>query len=157
MKAEIIEDANVLIPNKEHENFTEGKEVLKRGTIINGEAKLIKGKRRGENFTYRLFLTNNKQLIYLKKIKPMEVTEVTLGADSSQTPTVVKVPEGKKLFTKNVIIGTLIGAGVGFGFSKYKKFDKKKMAIATVVGAVVGFGVAKYMEKRKLVTIKTSK
>ena len=87
----------------------------------------------------------------------MEVTEVTLGADSSQTPTVVKVPEGKKLFTKNVIIGTLIGAGAGFGLSKYKKFDKKKMAIATVVGAVVGFGVAKYMEKRKLVTIKTSK
>lgn len=157
MKVEIIEDANVLIPNKEHENFTEGKEVLKRGTIINGEAKLIKGKRRGENFTYRLFLTNNKQLIYLKKIKPMEVTEVTLGADSSQSPTVVKVPEEKKLFTKNVIIGTLIGAGAGFGISKYKKFDKKKMAIATVIGAVVGFGVAKYMEKRKLVTIKTSK
>ena len=49
MKVEIIEDANVLIPNKEHENFTEGKEVLKRGTIINGEAKLIKGKRREAN------------------------------------------------------------------------------------------------------------
>ncbi len=157
MRVEIIEDANVLIPNKEHENFPESKEVIKRGDIVDGEAKLIKGKRRGENFTYRLFLTNNKQLIYLKKIKPMEVTEVTLGADESQSPTVVKVPEGKKLFTKNVIIGTLIGAGAGFGISKYKKFDKKKMAIATVIGAVVGFGVAKYMEKRKLVTIKTSK
>lgn len=157
MKVEIIEDANVLIPNKEHENFTESKEVLKRGIVIDGEAKLIKGKRRGENFTYRLFLTSNKQLIYLKKIKPMEVTEVTLGADSSRTPTVVKVPEGKKLFSKNVIIGTLIGATAGFGFSKYKKYDKKKMAIVTVVGAVVGFGVAKYMEKRKLVTVKVSK
>ena len=87
----------------------------------------------------------------------MEVTEVTLGADSSKTPTVVTVPEGKKLFSKNVIIGTLIGATAGFGFSKYKKYDTKKMAIATVIGAVVGFGVSKYMEKRKLVTIKASK
>lgn len=157
MEARIIEDANVLIPNKEHENFTEGKEVLKKGTIVNGEEKLIKGKRRGENFTYRLFLTNNKQLIYLKKTKPMDVTEVTLGADSSQTPTVVKVPEGKKLFSKHVIVSALIGAGLGFGFSKYKKYDKKKIAIATVIGAVVGFGISKYMEHAKLVTVKTSK
>jgi hypothetical protein len=157
MKAEIIEDASILVPNKEHENFTESKDILRKGTVVNGEEKLIKGKRRGEAFTYRLFLTDNQQLIYLKKIKPMEVTEVTLGADSSQTPTVVKVPDGKKLFTKNVIIGTLIGAAAGFGFSKYKKYDKKKMAIATVVGAAIGFGVAKVYEKRKMVTIKTSK
>ena len=87
----------------------------------------------------------------------MEVTEVTLGADAAQSPTVVKVPEGKKLFTKNVIIGTVAGAGAGFAFAKYKKVDKKKTMIYTAVGAVVGFAVAKFYEKRKAVVVKPSK
>ncbi len=157
MRAILTQDANILIPNQEHLNFTESGDVLPKGTIVFGEEKLVEGKRRGEKFTFRLFLTNNKQLIYLKNIKPMEVTEVTLGADSSKTPTVVTVPEGKKLFTKNVIIYTLIGAGAGFGFSKYKKHDNKKMAMFTVGGAVVGFAIAKWLEKRKAVTVKPSK
>jgi hypothetical protein len=156
MKVEVIKDAEVLIPNKEHQNFTTSSEVIKSGTILEGEPKLIKGKRRGEDFTYKLFGTTNNKLIYLNKTK-MNVTEVTLGADAQPSATVIAVPEGKKLFTKNVYISTLIGAGVGFGYSKYKKMDNKKTVMYAVVGAVVGFAVAKYMEKRKAVTVKPSK
>ena len=67
MTAEVIEDAPVLVPNKEHANFTRTEIVIPAGTKIEGEVKIIKGKRRGEPFTYRLFCTNDNQYIYLKK------------------------------------------------------------------------------------------
>jgi len=66
MRAILTQDANILIPNQEHLNFTESGDVLPKGTIVFGEEKLVEGKRRGEKFTFRLFLTNNKQLIYLQ-------------------------------------------------------------------------------------------
>jgi hypothetical protein len=163
MEVEVIQDAPILIPNKEHQNFTESSNVIKKGTTLLGDEILIKGKRRGEGFTYKLFKTNNNQLIYLKKIKPMQVTEVTLSASGDAatsnvtTPTVISVPSGKKLLTKNVIIGTIIGAGVGYGFSKYKKLDKKTTMMYSVVGAIVGFGISKYVEKRKSIVVKPSK
>jgi hypothetical protein len=163
MEVEVIEDARILIPNIEHQNFTESGNVISKGTILLGDVTLIKGKRRGEGFTYKLFKTKNNQLIYLKKIKPMQVTEVTLGADSKTatntvtTPTLISVPSGKKLLTKNVIMGTLIGAGAGFGWSKYKKLDKKSTMTYAVIGAIIGFGVSKYVEKRKAIVVKASK
>jgi hypothetical protein len=163
MEVEVIEDAPILIPNNKHQNFTESSNVIKKGTILLGDEAQIKGKRRGEGFTYKLFKTKNNQLIYLKKIKPMQVTEVTLGAGGENatspvtTPTVISVPSGKKLFTKNVIIGTVIGAGAGFGWSKYKKLDKKATMMYSVVGAIIGFGVSKYVEKRKAIVVKPSK
>jgi hypothetical protein len=158
MKAEVIENANVLTPNTEHKNFTETSEIIKKGTILVGEPKTIKGRRRGEDFNYRLFvIKENNKIIYLKKIKPMQVTEVTLGADAQPSPTLVKVPEGKKLLSQSVIMYTVAGAGLGFGWSKYKKFDNKKTTTYSVIGAVVGFAIGKYMEKRKAITVKPSK
>ena len=158
MKVEVIEDANILIPNKEHKNFTETSEIIKKGSILDGLPRMIKGKRRGEDFTYKLFVTEkDNKIIHLKKIKPMSVTEVTLGADAQPSPTVVTVPEGKKLITTNVLIYTLVGAGAGYGWSKYKNLDNKKTTMFAVVGAVVGFAVGKYMEKRKAVVVKPSK
>ena len=42
----IIEDAAVLIPNKEHINFTEGKETIKKGTQVSGTVQKVAGLRR---------------------------------------------------------------------------------------------------------------
>lgn len=157
MQIEVTEDAYVLIPNKEHQNFTQTEKLIGKGTILNGEPKTISGKRRGEPFQYKLFLTNNKEYIHLKKTKPMTTTEVTLGADASQTPTVVSVPTGKKLLTPMVIGGTLIGAGAGYYFAKSRNFDAKKRNMAIVGGAVLGFFGAKYFEKRRGIVVKPSK
>ncbi len=161
MKVTVTEDTRVLIPNEEHKNFTDSREVIKSGATLDGEEKLIKGKRRGEDFIYKLFSfkdsTDNKyKLIYIKKTKPMETTEVTLGVDASET--VVKIPSAKDLFTKKVVGITLIGAAAGFGIAKYRKVeDKKKLFMYTVGGAVVGFAIGKYMEKRKAISIKPAK
>ncbi len=157
MQIELIEDANVLIPNEEHKNFTRTEKIIAKGTILDGEPKSVNGQRRGEPFQYKLFLTNDKEFIYLKKTKPMRTTEVTLGADATQTPTIVSVPTGKKLLTPIVIGGTLIGAGAGYYFAKKKNFDSKKRNMAIVGGAVLGFFGAKYFEKRKGIVVKPSK
>jgi hypothetical protein len=163
MKVTVTEDTRVLIPNQEHKNFTDSREVVKKDTILDGDEKLIQGKRRGEDFVYRLFsfkdsADNKYKLIYIKKTKPMETTEVTLGADSAVSDTIVKIPSAKALFTKNVVLGTLIGAGAGFGVAKYRKVEeKKKLIMYTIGGAVVGFAIAKYMEKRKAISVKAAK
>jgi hypothetical protein len=158
MEVKVIQDAYVLTPNKEHENFTETEELIHAGTILNGEPRQIKGKRRGADFTYKLFKTKQNKFIHLNKIQPMRTTEVLLGADSKQTPTIVDIPATKKMFTKNVIIGTLLGAGVGYYYSaKMKKMENKKVIMYSVGGAIAGFLSAKWFEKRKGIVVKPSK
>jgi hypothetical protein len=157
MQIEVIEDAYILTPNKEHKNFTRTEKLIEKGTILDGEPKTILGQRRGEEFQYKMFLTNDKELIHLNKTKPMRTTEVTLGADATQSPTVVNVPAGKKLLTPMVIGGTLIGAGAGYYYANSKNFDSKKRNMFIVGGAVLGFFGAKYFEKTKGISVKPSK
>ena len=157
MQFTVIEDAQVLKPNQDHKNFTATGQILKKDTIVNGETKFIEGLRRGEPFKYRLFLTNNKQFIHLNKIKPMTNTEVTLGADAKQTPTVVNIPATKKLLNKSTVIGGAVGGIVGFSYAKHKKLDKKKTIIYSAVGIVAGYLIGKYIENRKAIVIKPAK
>lgn len=132
MVTTVIADAKVLIPNHEHQNFTEGKETINAGTEITGSKKVIAGLRRGEPFEYRLFLTSDNKLIYLNKIKNME-QETESGIDS----TVVNLKQN--LLAKPVILGAIGGAIIGFGIAKYKKHDMKKALKYTIVGAIAGF------------------
>ncbi len=156
MKALVTEDTKVLIPNAEHKNFTAGSEIIEAETIIEGQPRNILGLRKGEPFTYRLFYTNDNKIIYIKKIKPMEKTEVVLGADATQTATVVSLPNQSNL-GKRPIIGAAVGAVAAFAWAKYKKHDHKKAALYAVVGAVVGFVAGKYLQSHNPITAKASK
>lgn len=152
MEVKTIKDSPILIPNKEHKNFTRTNEIIPNGTIINGEPKSIQGKRRGEDFTYKLFLTDKKQLIHLKNTNAMNTTEIKLGADGDK---VVTIPTEKTLFTKNAKIYALIGAGLFFTYSKFvKKNENKRVAMCTSIGAVLGFALGTYVDKNKSVTVK---
>lgn len=163
MKAVVIEDAPILIPNKEHSNFTQSNRIIKKDTIVEGNELLINGKRRGEDFTYKLFRTNNNNLIHLKKTKPMNVTEVTLGANgertapsSSPSPTVVKMPPTTNLLTTTTIIGGIIGGVAGMMYAKKKGFESSKRTLYIGGGALVGYLVSRYMERNKII-VKPSK
>jgi hypothetical protein len=81
MQVQTIENANILKPNPDHKNFVETGEVIPKGTLLEGNEKYISGLRRGEAFTYKLFITKDKKIIYFNKIQPMANVEVTLGAD----------------------------------------------------------------------------
>ena len=57
MLVEIIEDAPILLPNKEHKNFTKSESILPKGTLVEGDFKNVSGLRRGNPFNYRVFTT----------------------------------------------------------------------------------------------------
>ncbi len=138
MQVQTLVDTKVLIPNVDHQNFTEGKEVIPAHTVIEGTPKVIAGLRRGEPFQYKLFLTNDKKLIYIKNLRNMDATEVTLGADGNTSPTVVNLKQ--TVLAKPAIMGAGIGALVGFGYAKYKKHDSgKKIMISVLLGALAGY------------------
>ena len=148
----VISDCKILKPNKEHRNFTETKEEFKTGDELTGRFADIDGKRRGEPFKYRLFITKDKKIIYQNNVEPMKTTEVMLGADSAQTPTVINLTKAEA-FSKHKTSGLLIGAAAGFAFSKYyKKHAWKKVAMWTVIGAGLGYASAFYMQKSITVT-----
>ena len=156
MKVFTTKDAAVLIPNNEHKNFTENGEVIPRGTYLVGVKRNVDGMRRGKPFVYKLFITEDEKIIYLNTIEPMETTEVTLGADSSQSATRVNfVPA--ETFNKFRSTGIVIGGIAGFAWAKYKKHDMKKMAMYIGVGAVLGYAAAYVIDTRRKATVKPSK
>ena len=87
----------------------------------------------------------------------MGTTEVTLGADSAQTPTQVNLRPAERA-DRNKFIGVVVGGLAGFAWAKYKKHDMKKSAMYIGAGAVLGFAVGYMLDSRRdKVTIKPSK
>lgn len=156
MKGLLIKDAPVLIPNKEHKNFTENGVVLQKGNVIKGQPRTVEGLRRGKPFTYKLFFTDNNQIIYLNTIKPMEMTEVTLGADSGQTATKVNLIPAEA-YSKIKMQGLIVGGIAGFAWAKWKKHDMKKAAMFIGIGAVAGYVAGMLIDRRNKVIVKPSK
>lgn len=154
MQVFTTEDARVLVPNKEHQNFTSTDVVIPSGTTLEGEIKIIDGKRRGEPFKYKVFQTKDNQIIYLNKTKPMATTQVYLGADAQQTPTIVDVPQPKLLSTTN-IVGAIAGYVVGNWYSK--KYGKGNPRYYGLAGAVAGVIVARYIAKKGTIKFVKSK
>lgn len=155
MKVVTCSDVPVLIPNEQHKNFTESDVIIPKGTTLTGEFKAIKGLRKSEPFTYRLFYTNKDQIIYTKNIKPvtMERTEVTLSAEGQEKPSaIINIP--KNYFDKNAMYGAILGAAAGFGFAHYKQKSVKQKLLFTCLGAVAGIVAVKVIVKAKAITVK---
>jgi hypothetical protein len=147
-------DAAILVPNKEHKNFTDTGKVIPKNTKIIGNPTIIKGLRRGQPFDYKLFITDKNEFIYLKTIQTMNATEVLLGADASTTPTVVKMPNDSNLGMRPVV-GTILGGILGYYYAKKK--NPSKVMMFTVVGGVAGFAAGKYLQGTGVVLFKKSK
>ena len=154
IKVKTISDASILVPNKEHKNFTDTGKVILKDTEILGNPTVIQGLRRGQPFEYKLFVTDKNEFIYLKTIKPMKSTQVYLGADASTTPTVVKMPNDSNLGMRPVI-GTILGGVLGYYYAKKK--NPSKIMMFTVIGGVSGFAAGKYLQGNGLVMFKKSK
>lgn len=179
MKVTLIDDATILIPNKEHKNFTETGSAFQKGSELEGEVVSIQGKRRGEDFTYRLFKTNDNKLIFLNKTDmknrivklnfdgvPTETVklnfdgvpteEIKISFDGVK-PIIIDEDPNKSVFAKYSSTGVLLGSAVGFGIAKYKKMEVKKIVIFTVVGAIAGYFIGKQVDKRVPIVVKQSK
>ncbi len=152
----VIKDTFYLIPNKEHKNFTQSTEKVNKDQILTGKLLNVSGLRRGKPFDYRLFLTNDKKYIYQNCVEPMKTTEITLGADSAQTPTVIDLRQNET-FSRNKVIGIVAGATAGFAYSKYKKHQWKKVFMYSALGAALGYGAAYLFDRNKSIEVTPSK
>ena len=151
MKGILQEDVKVLIPNAEHKNFTEGSEVITKGTEVEGNITNVQGLRRGQPFTYRLFTTNKNQIIYLKPIK-MENTEVTLGLDAQPSARKVDfIPA--EMYSKLKLIGLGAGGFAGYYYGHKKGAAGKKLAMYIGIGAIAGYVTAMVIDNHKKATI----
>lgn len=156
MEAVVQQNAKVLVPNKEHKNFTETSEELPIGTIVEGEYKSIKGLRRGKPFSYRVFITDKGQIIYSNKIKEMEATEVTLGADSSQSSTTVDLIPAETYKTSRLLFSAA-GAIGGYAYSKKRGCTGTTCTKYAVIGGILGYAAVYLFDKTKSVQITESK
>jgi hypothetical protein len=156
MQVSTIADANILKPNNDHKNFVETGEVIPSGTMLEGNEKYISGLRRGEAFTYKLFITNDKKIIYLNKIKPMANVEVTLGADGQVTPTKVDLINAESFSILNAV-GVVIGGISGYMYSKNKNLNSSKLAMYTLLGVGLGYAVSRLIKSNNKVILEKSK
>lgn len=154
MKAVVIEETKILTPNKEHKNFTETDKTIPKGEVIEGEVKMIEGLRRGEPFTYRVFVTTDNNVVYLDKIK-LEMEE-TYNADSGVTPTVVNLTPAE-MFSKLKFWGLLAGSAVGYYYAKKKGYDTKKTIMTMTLAGSVGLLSGYIFDKSRDVVITKSK
>jgi hypothetical protein len=144
MQVLTIKDSPILKPNKDHKNFVETGEIIPIGTPLEGNERYISGLRRGEAFTYKVFITKDNQIIYLNNIKPMSNVEVSLGVDG--LPSTNKESKSLKLTNINYV-GIAIGGLSGYIYAKSKKCTTTNMIIYSVVGASIGFGLTKIIKK----------
>jgi hypothetical protein len=84
----------------------------------------------------------------------MKSTEVLLGADASNTATVVKIPNDSNLGMYPVL-GTILGGVLGYYYAKKK--NPSKVMMFTVIGGVAGFAGGKYLQGTGIVLFKKSK
>ncbi len=150
MKVEVIRDADVLIPNPSHKNLTSSGQKIEANTILEGNAKKIKGLRKGKPFDYRVFITNKGIMTYLNNVKPIGKmrTEVTLGADAQPSETIIDVTSVDSK-SNNKYIGAILGALTVYSYSKYKKIDNSKIIPYAIAGSVVGFAIGYYFDGGK--------
>lgn len=157
MKVRVNEDAIVLIPNKAHQNFVATGKIIEEGNIIEGNYRKINGLRKGKPFTYSLFVTKDKEIIYQKSVTPMqETTEVKLGADAQTSPTTVNMVPAEN-FSKAKMTGLVVGGLAGFAWAKYKKHDMKKAALYIGIGAVLGYVGGVVFDRNRKVKVQPSK
>jgi hypothetical protein len=152
-----IDTAPILIPNLEHKNFTEGSFVIPKGVKLSGDFKVINGLRRGKPFDYRVFVTDKEEIIYTKYIKPMENTEVTLGADAQVQATKVDIIPAENSRTMKNVIGSATGGVLGYAIAKKQGLNSTKTLLYAGVGAIAGFLIVKQLTKKQGIIVKSSK
>lgn len=155
-RVKVVKTSKVLLPNSEHQNFTETKELIEEGDTLNGTYKSIKGLRRGKPFSYRVFVDENGNIIYSNNVKTMKETEVYLGADAGPTPTTIDMIPAETFKTSR-IVGLLAGGVGAYIYCKKKGYTRKKLITHAVIGGLLGYGAVYLFDKSRDIEITPSK
>jgi len=136
-------DTKVLVPNKEHKNFTSTEETIPEGTYLYGEEKRVQGLRRGQPFVYRLFFTDENEIIYLDDVDKVEAMS---NADSQVMPRNVDLATGNTTISLNDKKLLFLLAGGTIGYFVGKKISSNNTR-NIVVGSLAGFLIGKMLDK----------
>ena len=150
----IIQNCNFLIPNKEHQNFTESDLAARVGDTIRGEFKNVNGLRKGKPFEYRLFFTNDGKILYANCIRAENISsEIISNVDNLQAPLSVNIKPSEQF----KYVAALVGGIAGYLYGKKQNADKNKLITYIAVGSVGAYGIYYLIEKNKSTTNKPSK
>jgi hypothetical protein len=154
MIALIEKNADILIPNTAHQNFTKTDRFIPSGKKVKGKLIRIQGKRKGEDFTYRLFQTEKGELIFETNIKPMK-TEVTLGANGlkAATPLKTEIKMPNKAIQNAHLIGAVAGTIGGFMVAKKMKKTGRTTFYYAIGGAIAGYVVGRIIAGKPIIDI----
>jgi hypothetical protein len=155
MEVTVLENAETLIPNPKHKSFSGSNIVIPKGTKLKGEVLVVDGKRKGQDFKYRLFKTNDNKYLYLDKINIKDMKEVKSNAYGDMGKPIIVNTSAGKFFGKVPIGVALIGAGVGYGYCKYKKIDSKNTWKYVVGGALIGYITGRVLQDGKIISVTT--
>lgn len=153
----LIEDAPILTPNVSHQNFTETADYLEAGTEVNGDWKEINGLRRGKPFTYKVFITDNDEVIYSKYVKPMMTREITMGADSQVSATKIEMAGSERKTNIIRAVSSATGAVIGYAYAKKRGLSKNRTLLFAGVGALAGFIISRQFTKGTGIVVQKSK
>jgi hypothetical protein len=150
MRVKVKEDAIIYVPNSEHKNFTETDKVIEAGSVIEGAPQIIKGKRRGADFDYRMFVTTQGMYIHQNKVE--RIKEDTIipssnadGNTGAEEAVLIQYKE-KHMF----IYGAMAGALLGVAYSKIFKKDLKHSVILGALAGALGTQIQIMSDKRVL-------
>lgn len=157
-KTTTLGNAPILLPNREHKNFTDSGEFIPAGTEIVGDNKVVEGLRRGKPFDYKVFITKDGEIIYSKYVKPM-ATEVTMGADSQVSATKVGMIPSERKTTTRKVVGAVVGGVVGYAISKRGGVQRTFMQQLLFIGggALAGYMVGNYFNKKTGIVVEKAK
>lgn len=148
MIVEVTEIAPILLPNDSHKNFIETEKIIPAGTTLDGNYLNVVGKRKGKDFTYRLFKDKDGILIYENKTKPMEIN---LNANGEADTRVISLPSVKNDILTHSLI-SVAGGVIAFAVAKKMGKTNKQAFIAGGITAVLGYAIASYMNKTQTIT-----
>jgi hypothetical protein len=142
------ENTPILLPNDSHKNFIETEKIIPSGTTLDGDYFNVVGKRKGKEFTYRLFKDKDGILIYENKTKPMEIN---LNANGEADTRVITLPSVKN---DNLTHSLISVTGGLIAFAIAKKMGKTNKTAFMIGGstAILGYLVANYMNKNQEIT-----
>jgi len=157
IQAIVIQNCNYLIPNKEHQNFTESNMPVSVGSTIKGEFRNVNGLRKGKPFEYRLFFTKDGKILYANCIRAENVpSEIISNADDLGTPTKINfVPAESFKFSAHLIA---LGGGIaGYLYGKSNNANTNNLIKFIAVGSVGAYGIYWITQKNKSTIIEPSK
>jgi len=149
MNVVVLENSPVLINNDKHKNFVETSIFIKKGTKLDGDFYNVVGKRKGKDFTYRLFRAKDGFLLYANTVQEMKNK-----FEGDINTRVIDLPNNQENNVMTSAISVFVGI-ISFAVAKKMGYENKNALMIGGVSAIAGYFISNSLYKPKSIQIKT--